>query len=782
MSVAQISTPNGFSNASTHAPRYPCVTFEDLGITVYIGGQGALPKDSFVEKHGAVRSTSPVIYIPDRAFEIHGAKNFAEIEFLCYYGAFIKNGLANNEPLNIVCSEEVKNLITKYLQLTLFGPDFLEDRYKNSVTPEDAVLLSTISNMIRTPKVDGDGCTVRTEIEDFVRFTTIEKDIQSILTICSGKEKSDKGNVRFELDSNGLLTMESNNGQKEEFNTNKHLPAVERDIPSPSTEQIENIQKFIDSGVTFIANFGNSTGFDPNGLHTSFVYSICGSINISIDPSIEANKMYSLVGLNNPDYILLTHTHFDHDSGVLERILAGKKTNLICSKAVYEMLKEKVEITLSMQGENVITKDKKINFDNLINYTELKVGHDNQLDLANGEQITIKLGWNIHNVPTNSVSITHRGKTFAHSSDTIYSEDIFKKLQDEFNKNGLDSTICTNFIDEIKKRFFAEQNWDILTYEAGAGAIHTTIENIEKALNLSNLTEEKRAKIIQSVFCYHTPNSYDDKDIKRIPVYHAVAVGEQNDVEINEINLLKTKLLRKLSENPIFATIRKPELQELISAAKIITLQPGEALYNDGEKSNHEFHVVFSGALEIDLEDNNNILAAQGSEVGAWGAILETPRYSTVKASSNYPFTRVLCFDESAISKILQLCPYLKNDLEKIKSFSLSFNSYFEKVFGTHIHFTNELTRILQLTMGEGMEVLSNITGDITPKANGYYFIDKGILVDSEDNHYDAGFVSATKILSTDSNECCLVYFSEEAIQLLRNNIPAIENYFYANS
>ena len=43
-------------------------------------------------------------------------------------------------------------------------------------------------------------------------------------------------------------------------------------------------------------------------------------------------------------YVFLTHVHADHDGGLLEKLLSGRRTTVIASDVVYRSLLEKMRL------------------------------------------------------------------------------------------------------------------------------------------------------------------------------------------------------------------------------------------------------------------------------------------------------------------------------------------------------------------------------------------------------------------------------------------------------
>ena len=65
-----------------------------------------------------------------------------------------------------------------------------------------------------------------------------------------------------------------------------------------------------------------------------------------MDPSPEALIHLDRLGVAPVDvpYVFLTHVHADHDGGLLEKLLSGRRTTVIASDVVYRSLLEKMRL------------------------------------------------------------------------------------------------------------------------------------------------------------------------------------------------------------------------------------------------------------------------------------------------------------------------------------------------------------------------------------------------------------------------------------------------------
>ena len=151
-----------------------------------------------------------------------------------------------------------------------------------------------------------------------------------------------------------------------------------------------------------VTPLGTSHGFDPVGDVTSFVVWINGK-GILVDPSPEALIHLDRLGVAPVDvpYVFLTHVHADHDGGLLEKLLSGRRTTVIASDVVYRSLLEKMRL---ITGHDVESRG-------LVRHVPANPGQPTVIELI-GESVRIDTRWNFHPIPTNGFKLRVGGPDF----------------------------------------------------------------------------------------------------------------------------------------------------------------------------------------------------------------------------------------------------------------------------------------------------------------------------------------------------------------------------------
>ena len=91
-------------------------------------------------------------------------------------------------------------------------------------------------------------------------------------------------------------------------------------------------------------------------------------------------------------YVFLTHVHADHDGGLLEKLLSGRRTT--ASDVVYRSLLEKMRL---ITGHDVESRGS-------CAMSPRNPGQPTVIDLI-GESARIDTRWNLHPIPTNGFKL-----------------------------------------------------------------------------------------------------------------------------------------------------------------------------------------------------------------------------------------------------------------------------------------------------------------------------------------------------------------------------------------
>jgi CRP-like cAMP-binding protein/L-ascorbate metabolism protein UlaG (beta-lactamase superfamily) len=240
-------------------------------------------------------------------------------------------------------------------------------------------------------------------------------------------------------------------------------------------ELVEPLRFGTDRPLFGVTPLGTSHGFDPSGSFTSFVIWIDGQ-GLLVDPSPDALERLAQLRVAPCDlsYVLLTHVHADHDGGLLQSVLSGRRTTIVSSDVVFRMFLEKARIITGHDLEK----------EGLVVHVSANPGSPTQLDLA-GEPVVIETRWNLHTIPTNGFKITVGGRSFGYSGDTQYDPGLIERLRSRFS-------LAARLVDDLLHFFWTQDGQpsvDLVYHEAGVPPIHTERRMLEA------LPEEIRARM-----------------------------------------------------------------------------------------------------------------------------------------------------------------------------------------------------------------------------------------------------------------------------------------------
>ncbi|MBI3329333.1 MAG: MBL fold metallo-hydrolase, partial [Nitrospinae bacterium] len=214
-----------------------------------------------------------------------------------------------------------------------------------------------------------------------------------------------------------------------------------------------------------VTPLGTSHGFDPAGDVTCFVIWINGR-GILVDPSPEALAYLEQSGVAPVDipYVFLTHVHADHDGGLLEKLLSGRRTTVIASDVVFRAFVEKARLITGHDVER----------EGLITHVSANPGARVHMEIG-GEEATLETRWNLHPIPTNGFKIGVGGRTFGYAGDTQYDPALIQRLREQ---GKLSAAQC----DDLLYFFWTPEGQptvDLLYHEAGIPPIHTDIAELQ---------------------------------------------------------------------------------------------------------------------------------------------------------------------------------------------------------------------------------------------------------------------------------------------------------------
>jgi CRP-like cAMP-binding protein len=400
----------------------------------------------------------------------------------------------------------------------------------------------------------------------------------------------------------------------------------------PETFKSEPLERPI-FGVTFV---GTSSGFDPMGRTTSWIL-WAGKKGIFIDPLNDPVAELNKLGIESSDvpYVLLTHCHADHDSGVLKRVLNGQKVKLITSKAIYESFLRKAK---AYTGG--------IDVSDFIEFIEANPG---STIAVNG--LKLKISSAFHSIPTIRFVAEYTKeepdgqvvkKSLAYSADTFFDP---TKLEELSGQGILSKQRLQELLD-----FVLKCEADILVHEAGMPPIHTPDKALEGAV-----ADAGRVDLLGKTILVHTGKASPGVNLKVAKAGDTIPLIRSGKSDLEHI--------QAIASNPILGNLPLSTAIELAGSSQIVAFKPGDKIIRKDEYGD-KFYIIING--KVSVKSDNKIVATlgKGDYFGEAALLTGKPRNATIEAISS---SRVLVVDREQFEKIIgsdELKTSLKNILE----------------------------------------------------------------------------------------------------------------------
>ena len=564
------------------------------------------------------------VVVPQRTFR--KGKNFFDIEFLAYTVIFFQK---TKTPINIICAESQEERIRIILREALIGPNLtdifetllarnlrkqkLKDELKISIQRSAPQLgkskkLYSLAKKIIGKKNGQKGLEsiIQHHIIEHLKETTcgntsdIEKISQpmtnayvkaamlkieiNVFAVCDefGFDNFINTYVKFHhFRPNGSVNVAGNNGVHFETCQNKRgaisinkYNSTTSDFSVRFSEEKKEAGRMANTnfeipefGLTFV---GSGTGFDPETYTSCFIIWING-YGIAVDLVANCEQHFRQLGFSsdNIKHIFLSHSHGDHDAGVLEKIMVGEKINLLTSDIIFDSFLLKAE---------ALTKFSKEEIKKFVCYTALE--EEKEIAIPGIDRTFITFDYAFHSIPSGRFKLRYRSldgeeKTIGFSGDTKYSKEFVNRLHN-------DGIITAARRDKILGFLWDS---DLIIHEAGGGKLHTNITDLEKLPQ----------SLLKKCILIHT-----DKETRKNRKFHFAEEGET-------IHIIKKKHPQsQLSNDDIFVLINNtglfPKLTQkrfgkIMKNAGFETFTKGQCIFKLGHKDN--LYIILSGFAEV---------------------------------------------------------------------------------------------------------------------------------------------------------------------------------------
>ena len=360
-------------------------------------------------------------------------------------------------------------------------------------------------------------------------------------------------------------------------------------------------------GVTYL---GVGSGFSHNRRNSCLVIWSEGK-GIMVDAFNDHNETTLKYGITEKDisYIILSHVHSDHDSGLIEMILSGQRVKLITTRIIFESFLRKVQ-GISRFPLEVIEE--------FVDLLEVDVG--GEIQLPGFKHTWLEFDYSLHSIPTLRFKVIYRPpgrkeKIISHSGDTKYDEDLTYRWWEmgNFSRKRRDSVL--GFV----------WDGDLIIQEVGGGNLHTELGS------LTHLSAELAKKVVL-VHQHREPFNH--------PYFRFASEGVTDVLIKSREPTARTKLDR-VRDMVLFEKVKKAQVSKIVNQSKVVQYKPGDIVFSKNDIGD-AFYVILNGFAEIRLNRKQSVVYEKGMFFGELAVSTSNPRRrATVEALSELSLLKI---------------------------------------------------------------------------------------------------------------------------------------------
>lgn len=354
-------------------------------------------------------------------------------------------------------------------------------------------------------------------------------------------------------------------------------------------------------GITFI---GSGTGFDPMTHTSCYIIWIDGKA-IAIDLLANCEEHFMRLGISPDDitHIFLSHLHADHDIGIMEKIMLGKKIHLLTSNLIFKSFLKKAEAT---------TKVKKENIEKFVYFTNLMPGKE--VPVPGIDRTYIKFDYSFHSIPSGRFKLRYRslnGKEYSigFSGDTKYDKKLIHKMYRE-------GTITARRRDEILGFLW---DCDLIIHEAGGDELHTDVNELLK------FTAARKRKMIVT---------HANRKTRQTRGLRFAKEGETITISAKKRSSSIQDFLPRIKNTGLFPGLSPKQFGYLLSHSSTENFSNGQYVFRQDDIG-HKFYIILSGFAEAIKNNKAVSIYDKGSFFGELALInKDQKRRASIKAKS----------------------------------------------------------------------------------------------------------------------------------------------------
>ena len=360
-------------------------------------------------------------------------------------------------------------------------------------------------------------------------------------------------------------------------------------------------------GVTFI---GVGSGFAAKRRNSGLILWSEGK-GIMVDAVPDSVRLALRLGIVESDifHVFLTHVHSDHDTGLAEMILSGKRLRVMSTRIIFESFLRKMEAITYFSVE-VLEK--------FIDFFEVEA--NKPAKLPGFENTVFTFDYSLHSIPSGRFTLAYKDNSgketiISHSGDTKFD--------------------LAEINEWYRKGFFSRQRYeallgfvwdaDLIIHDVGGGKLHTKLQSLEHI-------EESVARKMVLVHQHYDPEPHrkfrfavEGQTIVLIPQGHKSAMKSRAGG-------------RRLATKK---TLQAPDLPALLKNSEVVKYQVDEIVFSQGDPGD-EFYVILDGFSELIFNDKSFAIYGKGRFFGELASTTGHPwRKATIRAKSPLTLLKV---------------------------------------------------------------------------------------------------------------------------------------------
>ncbi len=418
-------------------------------------------------------------------------------------------------------------------------------------------------------------------LKNMISFFVFNKKDNSVEIKGKNPATGKKGHVIITREEQNSFTIRdlANNETMEGINARITAPRVPfTSFPHPKYLQLRNAVSFISTSSGFAPLLPDVPPEHAYGSTVSFVIWDDIGTGTVVDPPVGFPNWMRKMGIYNYKIqdLILTHTHFDHDAGTIERILEDP-VNVYTTETIMDAFLEKSSALTGISETQIRSS---FNFHPIKLHSPVKIGG-----------FAYFFSHSIHPIETIRFTFQdHEGNTYYYSSDILYSREHLRELVQE-------GVITSERMEDIMT---IPKNASIYIQEQGSPNIHTPPEAI------ASLPDQIREK----TWIVHTdslPVLEDGSPVSGIRLARPgmiIPLRTPKQAKLDEFSATY-HMLSQLDRIPLFHNMPMASIKDLRDVLRLIIprqYEPGSQLIQYGDRPD-KLYILLDGGVDIVIRE-----------------------------------------------------------------------------------------------------------------------------------------------------------------------------------